>query len=654
MGLNFKNRRRTGSAVCAAVLLVCLGVATTASSNAVVPDDQKALLTVMGRGATPYAQISLSTGPQQTIVTKADRDGQFLFTNLKYASFSDLKFNLDIPPYTKGLATNYPANHLEFKYNAKESMANLSGQIGQYGTLAFNLTGSDNGMMRFSGAEGYVTLQSRTANQMASGQSSMTASIINAGEVCCPKMIVPAAPITLTILSQPFASEPPAVVVPQKKDVSIPSIIRPLPPKEPASQPASQGQAPVQSLDNEKPAANPTPYILVPKKDKDTPQEQKPKVPYIIQGRIDVEPTTIVSEEVVAATSFTNADFDATYVGGVKSGTDSDRNTMMMAIETLGAFFDVRDLLDTTRSLQMSTAQTLRNYTTSDAVCRFGTLSKSVASASSVARSNQMAFSKIMMDRTSQKEGTVFSDAGRGTVGMLNNFKDKYCSKKDNNTFLEDYCKAATATSDLLYDRDVDFTRVFDIPLTLDADFTDNAMTNDKQSVIALFNNLSLVPPLMSSTSTDWDPSNSLQTQDIRSLEAMRTVSANSFAALVGQKAKSTAQATSYMKEMIQQLGLDATAADKLLGANPSYFAQMEVLTKKLFQNPAFYANLYDSEANIDRQRVAMKAIELQQDRDFLESLRRREMALSVLVNAKLRSSTDKADESGYVTQGKK
>lgn len=657
MALNVKNRMGTGSVACAALLLACLGLASTASSNAVIPDDQKALLSIHGQGVNPFAQISLSTGPKQTIVTKADDKGQFVFSNLKYASFSDLKFSLDIPPYTKGLSTNYPANHLEFQYDTRESIASLSGQIGKNGTLAFNMSGANSGAMSFSGIEGYVASQARTTIPMSSGNSSLTASIINAGEVCCPQLIVPAAPITLTIFSQPTLDAPP-VVNPQKQNVSVPAIVDPFlakPPVNPATT-APVTNPPAPAINKAPAQTKPNPYIVAPPKNDSQPQDQKQKskVPYIVQGRVELETTVIVSPDIVAAsaTNFPSSTFDATYVGGIKSMANESRNSVLVRVLTLGAFHDGRTLMDTLRTLQMSTARTLRNYTPSDAVCQFGTMTRSIASADAVSKKNQLAFSKILMDRHTQKEGSVYSDGGRGTIAMLNDFKNKYCSIKDNNTFLEGYCKTATATSDQLYDRDVDFTRVFDVPLTLDADFSDGAAaTNDKQSVIALFENLSMAPPLMSSSSDDFDPSNSLQTQDIRALTAMRQVSANSFAALVGQKAKTPSEATSYMKAMIQQLGLNAASAEKLLGANPSYFAQMEVLTKKLFQSPSFYANLYDSEANIDRQRVAMKAIELQQDRDFLESLRRREMSLSVLLNAKLREQASRSDESGYVKQ---
>ena len=134
-------------------------------------------------------------------------------------------------------------------------------------------------------------------------------------------------------------------------------------------------------------------------------------------------------------------------------------------------------------------------------------------------------------------------------------------------------------------------------------------------------------------------------------INAARSVSSNSFGALVAEKAKAGSASATNMQAVLMQLGLSSADAKALIGTNPSYFAQMEVMTKKLFQNPSFYANLYESEANIDRQRVAMKAVELQQDRDLLESLRRREMLLSVFLNMKLKDAARDATESGILVK---
>jgi hypothetical protein len=92
------------------------------------------------------------------------------------------------------------------------------------------------------------------------------------------------------------------------------------------------------------------------------------------------------------------------------------------------------------------------------------------------------------------------------------------------------------------------------------------------------------------------------------------------------------------MRGVMTQMGLSAAEATRLLGTNPSYFAQMEVLTKKIYQDPAFFADLYDKPANTQRQRGAMKGISLQQQRDLLDVLHRREMLLSALLELKIKN----------------
>ena len=76
-----------------------------------------------------------------------------------------------------------------------------------------------------------------------------------------------------------------------------------------------------------------------------------------------------------------------------------------------------------------------------------------------------------------------------------------------------------------------------------------------------------------------------------------------------------------------------------MLGENPSYYAQLEILAKKIYQSPDFYANLYDKPANVERKSVALKAIELMLDRAIYESQIRQEMTMSVLLSSRLRNT---------------
>jgi hypothetical protein len=596
-----------------------------------VPSFQRAAITVSGSGVHSGAKVTLSTGAQQSLVAQADRDGHFVFSNLLYYSFSPLKFTLDIPANTKALASNLPSNHLSLIYDPRGSKARISGTIGKSGTIAFNMQGGQDSLSQIAGDQGYVDLQSSTLQSVASGRTQLVASIINVGEVCCPQLLVPAPPITLTISSMPVP-EMPQVTRPVKVAPTIPYV--------------RQNPQPSQAIPNVvTPPANGT------KESVPNGAPQKKQIPYLVTGEVHFQDATRLAPDFAAAVSFSSSDYEDTYVGGLEKMADDIRNAILLDIATVGAMLDGRDFNDATRALAVSNAQTMRDYTPSDSVCRFGTLSRSLAISEDVADKNKLGFSKIIADRTNQAKGSMSESPSATAINTLNDFKGKYCDAMVNNGFLKGYCSVAGGTSDLLANRDVDFTRVFDVPLTLDTDFTGSGTGADKESLISLFQNLSLAPPYTNVGGDTFDPgNNTIMTQDMRSINAARQVAENSFGALVSEKVKTTSQSADYMKAVLTQLGVSADDAKKLVGDNPSYFAQMEIMTKKLFQDPAFYANLYDSPTNVDRQKVAMKAVELQQDRDFLESLRRREMLLSVLLNMKLKTDAGRSNQSGHLS----
>jgi hypothetical protein len=80
---------------------------------------------------------------------------------------------------------------------------------------------------------------------------------------------------------------------------------------------------------------------------------------------------------------------------------------------------------------------------------------------------------------------------------------------------------------------------------------------------------------------------------------------------------------------ILRQLGVSSAEARTILGEYPSYHAVMELLTKKIYQDPNFYTNLYDKPANVDRIGASMRAIGVMQDMDMFRSRLRNEMFLS-------------------------
>lgn len=127
----------------------------------------------------------------------------------------------------------------------------------------------------------------------------------------------------------------------------------------------------------------------------------------------------------------------------------------------------------------------------------------------------------------------------------------------------------------------------------------------------------------------------------VRGILAKRSVAQNSFNAIIGLKSEGTPSSVdlgeNHMSVVMRQLGMnDDDEIRQYLHDRPSYYAQMELLTKKLYQTPQFYTNLYDKPANIDRTRAAMRAIGLMQNMDMYNSRLRNEMLLAVMTELEI------------------
>ncbi len=101
-----------------------------------------------------------------------------------------------------------------------------------------------------------------------------------------------------------------------------------------------------------------------------------------------------------------------------------------------------------------------------------------------------------------------------------------------------------------------------------------------------------------------------------------------------------------YMKDILKYIGISDTDANIFLGGKThpdfpavksSYNAQMNLLTKQIYQDPAFYANLMDSKTNVKRTSAAIQGIGLMQQRDTYRSMARSEMLAALLVELEAR-----------------
>lgn len=338
----------------------------------------------------------------------------------------------------------------------------------------------------------------------------------------------------------------------------------------------------------------------------------------------------------------------------------------MHQMAIIGAMFDAGEFIESQRLRQDLTARAHKDYHPSTSFCEFGTMTRSLAAAQRNAEFASFSLARRWETRQSRAPygSTHYGDIS-DAKSRLAQFRTRYCDTGDHNGGLIALCKQPAAQGPGQSappenrNKDVDYERLVAYPLSLSVDLArpnDTAANKDTQDLFALAGNLyghstfDYIPPVLFKT-----PENQPLYLDVRSVLAKRAVAQNSFDALVGMKVKGSQDVSEdtakYMKAVFRQLGVDNDGeVTELLGDRPSYYAQMEVLTKKLYQRPEFYTNLYDKPANVERKAVAMRAIGLMQDMDRFKSQLRSEMLLSVILETELvKQDRDLRNRSGSI-----
>ena len=284
--------------------------------------------------------------------------------------------------------------------------------------------------------------------------------------------------------------------------------------------------------------------------------------------------------------------------------------------------------------LEQLDAEGHKDYQSDHQMCRIGTNVRNLAGSEIRSDINARFLNNALLERE------VLNANSAGAVGMMQDYKNRmeqfkrvYCNVQDNNNGLQNVCAAGAKREN----NDIDYTRLIEGHMTLDIDFTDNNLTNDEEDIIALSKNLFSHNIMKIQKRQLMETVARNEYQDLRSIVAMRSIARNSYTKIIGQRAKGTARLGPYMHNIISAFGVPDDDLDRFLGQDPSYFAQMEVLTKKLFESPSFFANLYTTPANIERTKVTLQALRLMQDRDRYESSLRRELLISMILEAKLR-----------------
>lgn len=327
--------------------------------------------------------------------------------------------------------------------------------------------------------------------------------------------------------------------------------------------------------------------------------------------------------------------------------------TAFTQIGMIGSFFDAKHQLETQLVLDQYYVDAVRDYQPSTALCKFGTATAGLASSEQRANVNQSLFMRRSLDRHLGNKGSSAASAEADLKARLDQFAEIYCDPSDNDGELagqsDSFCGVNAGVPER-YNKDINYTRTLDSPLTLDINLTDTESTADETDVIALATNL-FGYELLSRPDITKLRSHASEYHAARAAIAKRSVAENSFYAIASEKAAGTGASKEHLIALMEVLGYPdndingVPQVERILGENPSYYAQMELLTKKIYQDPNFVVSLIDKPANVDRQKAAMQSFRLMQQRDFYNSLIRQEMVLSVILEELLYERFNKVAE---------
>ncbi len=316
----------------------------------------------------------------------------------------------------------------------------------------------------------------------------------------------------------------------------------------------------------------------------------------------------------------------------------------MQQVLIIGAMLDAKHQLETQRLFQELTAVAHKDYHPSEGMCDIGTNVRSLAASErkgdviTTMLANRLTDRQLLSGHVTTRDNGTLGDKNR----RLKNFIKAYCNPQDNGMGLDYLCKKGGGTKDR-QNKDVNYTQTLETPLTLKIDLT-KTVTPDTEDVLALSANLfahDVTPKIKEAylnpiNGKPQEPAYQLLLAT-RALAAKRSVAQNSIASITGLKAEGSPEATPFIYAVMKEMGgtsMEIETIQKYLGENPSYFAQMEVLTKKIYQNPVFFTELYDKPANVMRKQVAVKAVELMQKRDMYRSLLRNEAIFSTMLES--------------------
>ncbi|QQG36445.1 MAG: hypothetical protein HYS17_01240 [Micavibrio aeruginosavorus] len=334
-----------------------------------------------------------------------------------------------------------------------------------------------------------------------------------------------------------------------------------------------------------------------------------------------------------------------------------------MQVFSFGAILDAKEQLETQRLIQEKTAQAQRDYHPDMGMCTIGTAAISLAASDRSGETAAVILNKRMIDRQlSLKNSPGHESMTSDVEGRIEQLRRRFCDRHSNTGNTNQICLAAASGPNI--NKDIDYAGTVGLKRTINMNLVNGAVDSDDENIMALATNLyggTVFQRTRTPANIELDNEKSWETGiatdflDKRAITAKRNLAQNSFNAIVGMRSAgsgASANVGNYIHAIFNQLGVGTTAeARQMLGNNPSYYALLEAISQKIYQDPEFYTNLYDAPANVLRKNVAMQAINLMLDRDTFKSELRTEALLSLWLETELaRYQSDISNDMNLMT----
>jgi len=325
--------------------------------------------------------------------------------------------------------------------------------------------------------------------------------------------------------------------------------------------------------------------------------------------------------------------------------TEQMTSTAVQQAMMIGTLFDAKHQLESQRMLQTLEAEAHAAYHPSEGMCQFGTMTRSLAKTERKKDISQFALAARFSQRQ-RLNGDGISGGGPpdDLRSRFTQYKNLYCDPRDMGGNIEELCTPIDLTR---ANKDINFSNIA-MKNNLSIDFRDPISSFDETDILALQANLyghTIMPSIPQNYLASEDGTLRLKGAQVymkmRALLAKRSIAEASFAAYVAARTESDASMQPYMEAVLTEMGITPEDAQIIFGIRPSYHTQMYFLTNTMYQDPKFYADLYDKPENVDRKKVSMQAINLKLRGDMYDTHLRSNANQAVL----LETMIDKYEE---------